>query len=1011
MADYSTSEVLNEMARIFRARLTPGREGGTLNTQQEYNQLLEIASLTLLLQNDAIFYLAFLASNRLSSIVNQEINLIEDILVSLEDLSQIGEAVEDTATLANASTALLTLDSADSVGGRPETIRFTNLMDRFAEQYRKNVVSQTTSSLVRPKEDARNIIQVDLERLKKVHDKLLTAILPLRDILDVFVGLDIPSKVSTTALTSVRQNLDDLSTTIDDSTSVENIARSRRDLLTTLASKSAVRLISEFTDPRTVKIRSPKFPIPSTAKHFGRVTGEGDPASVISGPGPWDLPVSSASLDVVVNGGATQGVPVGDLLGSVLNGRNKESFIVSAADENLHVVVDPTVYRGSVLTGNTTSCETNEFLPLGFKHLGASINFPSLTGAPADDDYQPRAITDLTGLQIGTVSGVIDLGNETYGITFSGWAAGAESGVGLAARHIGSYLSQANKRFEILAVGGANIATVSVPTIQPTPEVPVTGAAGLRGHISSVTGEITFTPDLTINASGGVQIGAAVKTVKFTTGTQAVSDLIDDVENLLSNQDLGFAGGAALQTLNHHVRALPVAGDPTKLSLTARSFANPYIQISSVFPKVAAVAGTDLVVVEDSAHDVLGFREGELDTNKLLTASELAGAINDGITSILAEVIETELGEGTSLSSAKNTATVTDAAVDFNDLVITDDQIEILTGFASLGTFRIVTVSGSDLVLDRNDFPSSETGLRYRLFREQVKISTVKKTLGSSIEVTSGPAEMGFTSGEQLGSIPQFEAVDKLGNKLTFTGVLVGDLLRLVGSQDEFPVEAVQGVLLVLEQGLPSDVEGQGFEIRSRAAKDFEQFNQSLATYIASPNLLKKNGFDEDLDAVDAALTRAVLPGQNFASNRNQAKLVLGDLLSIMTSSPRRGDEYTAAIPTAPLNLETLLLSYLVAPVVEVDRLIESFEERRYNRAIRLLTTGKIDEFYETTEETGSFGGAILNASKSVDADLPASPTAAFAVDQEINLAVSQEFSPDADQSFEDTEDVLDIPE
>ena len=73
MADYSTSEILNELARIFRARLTPGREGGTLNTQQEYGQLLEISSLTLLLQNDAIFYLAFLASNKLSSIVSQEI--------------------------------------------------------------------------------------------------------------------------------------------------------------------------------------------------------------------------------------------------------------------------------------------------------------------------------------------------------------------------------------------------------------------------------------------------------------------------------------------------------------------------------------------------------------------------------------------------------------------------------------------------------------------------------------------------------------------------------------------------------------------------------------------------------------------------------------------------------------------------------------------------------------------------------------------------------------------------
>ena len=282
MSDYTNAEILNEVSRIFRARIDPGKEGGTLNTQVEYTQLLDSASLTLLLHNDAIFYVARLVRNSLLSLSLQEIRLVEDTLLALDHLGQIGAPVRDTTILSDANTTLLSLDAAGSVKDRPEAQRFNSQMDRFADLHRKNIVSQVAAQIVRPREEARTIIKTNLDRLKKVHAKLLNSVFALRDLLDEYLSLDVPSKVAATALTNIRANLAELGEKIPSTTDANNIAESRKNVLTALASKTAVKSISGFSDPREVKVQSPTNPVPASLKHTGRVAGVGTPASVLS---------------------------------------------------------------------------------------------------------------------------------------------------------------------------------------------------------------------------------------------------------------------------------------------------------------------------------------------------------------------------------------------------------------------------------------------------------------------------------------------------------------------------------------------------------------------------------------------------------------------------------------------------------------------------------------------------------------------------------------------------------
>jgi hypothetical protein len=995
MTDFSRAEILNEVSQIFQAVLDVGRDGGTLNTEEEYAGLLELSSLTLILHNDGAFYLSRLAANKLASLVSKEIDLVEDMLVALDDLGQVGDAVTDTTILNNAITALLNLDAATSVQGRPETTRFSNLMDQFAGELRPNVVS-TSGNLVRPREDARNVLRVDFTRLETIHDRILVAVDALLSLLDSFVALDLPSKAASTAFARIRSNLQEVNDFLETATEAENIAQSRQNLLTALASKAAVDIIATFSDPRGLKYRSPLDPIPAGTTNLGRVTGEGEAAFLLTSPGPWQLPISS-DLVLAVDGGAGQTVVLSTILGAVLNGRNQETFEVTAADQNLHAIVDPNVYDFTVSSLTTTVATLTEYVRLGFKHLGAPVSFTGWSTTPFfDSDTYLRTIVELRTLQTFT-SLTWNAGPST--VDLSGQAGGDEA-AGLNSGHVGAYiLDSSGNRFEITDVIDSNTAEIDARGLSPG-----TGVGSLHGSLSAGSGDTKFTFSAALNAgnlsAASVSVGPTVKTAELTIGSRTAAQVVSDIGLEAGSFDAGHIGAP----LNQHIQPLVVSGDSTRVALSIRSKLNSYLQITRQFtrPKLTPAAS---ILVEDSAHTLLGFVEGEADTTDVLTVSELVNAINDVVIGATAEVEETVLLEGSVLSTAKDSAVITDTTQDFSALGIqVGDQVNILEGDAS-GISQILSVGTTTLTLDRADFVSSESDLTYVLFRQQVKVSSNKTTRGSSVQALSSPSEFLLPADKQFGSISQFEAVTRTGEALTFQGVVSGDLLRIVGDKETFPVLEINDTVLVLESGLPSNTEGVGFEIRSEAAGLYDQLTEDLTTYTTSASLLPNHGYDENLDEIDAALTSAILPGQKFVAARNRARQLLADLLSILTANPRRPDDYTAEVPQAVLNLEDMLAVFVVDPVVAIDKLLNAFLDRKYDRAADLLQAGRLEELFDTNEETGSYSGAVMSNSRVVSRDLPEVPSDAASVDDELNVAVSANSGlPDPEKNFSDFE-------
>jgi hypothetical protein len=992
MPNYTDAELFSESAKLFRAQVEPVKEAGVLNTSQEYAQLLEMAGITFLMYPDSIFYVAFLVRNRLISLAKAEVDLLEDMLVLLDELGQQGTPVSDTSSLSNAKTAILALDAAQSLKNRPELSRFDKYIDRFSENYRKNVVS-ASGVLSRPKEDARNLLKDNLERLKEVHQSLLNSLYNLRDLLTSFESLDLPSAVSKTTLSSIQQGLDEIDQIIKESSSTDNIASSRYVLLKSLSSKVAVSLLSGFKNPEEVKIRTPNNPIPAELKHYGRVTGDGEIPYVDSSPGPWEI---GFDLDHIVlnfkSGSFT--VPLSGVGGSTLPARIDGPFSISSGvNDRIHMTVDPAQYSSSATLSSLDTAVFSNRLPLRFKHLGSPISF-NTPNSMRPEDYNGRSIVELETLQSLTISSYSPTSKLLTATGFS--LVGDLGSLGFRQDHIGNYIKYGTSRVEILDVLSSTQALVEVVPGVVNPS----GAATLHGYsTSSSSNQAKFYPALSDMVVGlSAKIGPTTKTARFTSGVRTASELVSDIESLQGDYDINVPYAA----LSFHVKAFPSPGNANKISFSPRSWSNPTISVSNVFSKSAG----SYDVVWSSSHETLGMRIGEFSSYRVLQPEDLVGLLNahpSFSNYASAAVIVSEIASGSSMQSTTWSSTLSDSSADFSSVKV-GDQVEITSGVNALGSYSIDTVGTTSLTVRRKLFVGNESGLRYRIFRKVVRIQTLTAQRGDFVEVVEAPTTLDFVSGPVYAAIPYFEAVDKLGSLLVFSNVVPGDLLKITSYPNSVSISSVDGSRLTLESGLPSNIEKASFSILGYYSNSYEILRGKLTTLLSSKSLLGMYGFNKNLNELDYAITSAILPGQSFLSTRNQAKNISALLLSIISEEIKREDEYTTSVPTASLTVTGSLNPYVVSSIDPVDKMIDAFLDRRYERAVDLLLSGYLRDFFSTNEETGSYSGSILHYSRIVSGDLPGVPSEGAIVRDEIDSASGFNYTTDPDLDFSDTD-------
>jgi len=979
MVQYTDNEVSNEVARVVRSKLSVVRDGGLVDTNSTYSQLKEMTSLALLLNPDSIYYVGKLACNRLLSLVRQEIDLVEDMLAALEFIPKLGDPIGNTSYLSNAVTSLLSVEVAGSVTNRPELKIFTRNIDKFLENMRQNVATQD-GNLTRPREEARELLRQNLSLLNDVHNNVLTRTPLVRDLIKTFKQQDIPTKSATTVFENVRAVLNQLQQDIDSSDDTTNIARSRMIALKSLTAKALVNLVLNFRDPEALKYRSPIDPIPSGTAYYGRVRGLGTAANLTTIPGPWKLPISG-DLQLKVDGGSTQTVPLTDIVGGTLNGRNGQSFDSSAGD-SVYVLTDSTVDTYGTFVGSGLNyIDIVPKRPMGFKELGSVVQLPGMAGA----NQYPRALWGYSG---------------TNGTTAVSWVPATKiitiAGGPFLPTHVGWTLwITASVPFEIVRYVNANSVEIDPRGLTPATGIQSWWIQGMTG--SEPSARIYFQPALTLSASAPAKVGPTYRIGELVVGVRSAADVVADLSR---ENPPGLLNKFA--PLVWSVETILSPADPTKVSLRTRNRQNPSITISSTAPDFSNTVPGLPVLRANSAHPLLGFLVGERDEDAFLTPSELVNTIVSSTTGLTASVQSEDVATGTGTTDPF-TSTV---LLSFNPIAAgarVGDQIEIRSG-PHAGVYPITSIGTSWVEISYTTFEYMVAS-DVRIFSEVVKLESNNSGPGSSLEIVSAPSILGtplLPVGVVYGQLTEFEAISKGGELLDFSLAIAGDTLK-VTAQEEVEISEVNGPVLVLAQPLPSNVQNVPFQIAGGSARKFETLSSGIETVLTAPNLLANHKFDESLAELDAALTSAVIPGQSFFSNLKQAQLVLADLLAALTTNPRRTSEYSVTIPDYGTSLEDVLLAYNAASTDEINSLLDSLVERKYDRAYDLLGSGDLAQYYETTEETASYSGAVLTAARTVSSDLPTDTRNEYNVNLSYDIPVTVR---DVASSLEDFSDV-----
>lgn len=337
MATYSSTDYLNELSRLLRGTYEPSRQSGAIDPIAAHAQIMELARTVFLLHPGAVFYLASMVKNSLYSLMRREISVVEDMLVALEQLSSpppSGNAIGNVGPtqLRDAASAAFALEFASgSVGDRPELARFSRILDEFTDTIRPNV--STLGQFVLPPSEARRILLADMQSLTALHPKMLLILTNLRLLLDNYARLDLPTKVSQTALINMRVTLQELANLVESSSAGQNNANSRLYLLRALACKVIAQLLASFTVPDlsapvlTSDNEGPAARGEGTPPFLAQAAGDGTAAEALTGAGPWILDgLSSNLVTLQVDAGPSQTFDLSIVQGPGLHGKNPAPF-------------------------------------------------------------------------------------------------------------------------------------------------------------------------------------------------------------------------------------------------------------------------------------------------------------------------------------------------------------------------------------------------------------------------------------------------------------------------------------------------------------------------------------------------------------------------------------------------------------------------------------------------------------------------------------------------------------
>jgi hypothetical protein len=296
VAGYTNEEIESAVAYFVQSTLRIEKSPlGPVDAESKFSEVVSLISSSLIYDSNAIFYLIFLTSNRLNTIINSAITYIVDIKTAIQEMTGKTKDITHTTLLGDAAAALLTVDQIltdKKVISNQAYNRYTSSIDQFStEILAPNIKSG--GLIVRPPQLAKQDIRVNLPLLSSLYKSILVDLQQFKIILQDFSLLNLPVLTIQNSVKKIRRDLQVLKSYFDSSdySRDDKIAKCREAYLRITSGRSILDNYSTVLDPISPRLLSSSsiighldVPISSGCIVPAEVTGERSAAwSIILG--------------------------------------------------------------------------------------------------------------------------------------------------------------------------------------------------------------------------------------------------------------------------------------------------------------------------------------------------------------------------------------------------------------------------------------------------------------------------------------------------------------------------------------------------------------------------------------------------------------------------------------------------------------------------------------------------------------------------------------------------------
>lgn len=255
---------------------------GEYDKDAVFQKIVRIVLTSLLVDKDTIFFLVYLSSQRLLASLDNVLAALED-LDGDEQLRGISPTepsrISDLTALTDAQNALTALSGSlitDTFGINKFTDFSSNLQDFLADQVVPNVQGGGNSAA------ASSNITTTLETLAQSWSQVLDRRERLFQIVEKYEATDLRVKVSSSVVSSIRQYITDLLTSLPDQTTVAHGQDSRSILVNLVAAESALKTIALAPSPFGEVIAGPTSDVSTNAAYLDvEGTASVEPVNII----------------------------------------------------------------------------------------------------------------------------------------------------------------------------------------------------------------------------------------------------------------------------------------------------------------------------------------------------------------------------------------------------------------------------------------------------------------------------------------------------------------------------------------------------------------------------------------------------------------------------------------------------------------------------------------------------------------------------------------------------------